>query len=397
MRIGSRKVTKWRPTTAVSAVLSLLCAISLALPDSAQAQSGPQLGDTLRFRLDPFWPKPLPDKWLLVDVTGVCVDPHDHVFILNHNNPTAQEQEIATVAPPVIEFDPEGNVVNSWGDRNVMPLAEPQLHRGGAHGCFVDYQGNVWIAGTRDGIVQKYSNDGKLLLQIGTRGKWDSSDGTVTGVGMNSSHTLLNGPNAVVVDPSTGDVFIGDGIGNRRIVVFDREGKFLRQWGRQETKEEAEAGMGGVFLNEGPHCMAMGNDGLIYACDRIADRVEIFDKMGNYIRSIHIQREAAALKTVEMSGKVNEVGTAWWVAFSPDRDQKYMYVADGGDEVVWIVDRASGQTLSHFGRPGHQAGDFTGLHMLASDSQGDIITIETNGGRRVQRFKLLGNQLQSGK
>jgi DNA-binding beta-propeller fold protein YncE len=255
----------------------------------------------------------------------------------------------------------------------------------------------VWIAGTRDGIVQKYSHDGKLLLQIGTRGKWDSSDGTVTGVGMNSSHTLLNGPNAAVVDPSTGDVYIGDGIGNRRIVVFDREGKFLRQWGRQETREEAEGGnTGGVFLNEGPHCMAIGNDGLIYACDRIADRVEIFDKMGNYVRSIHIQRESAALKTVEMSGKVNEVGTAWWVAFSPDRDQKYMYVADGGDEVVWIVDRASGQTLSHFGRPGHQAGDFTGLHMLASDSKGDIITIETNGGRRVQRFKLTGNQLPSG-
>ena len=374
-----------------------LLAIWMAFPAKAECQSAVQENDAPKFRLDPFWPKPLPDKWLFVDVTGVCVDSKDHVFILNHDNPTAQEEQIAVVAPPVIEFDPQGNVVNSWGDRNLLPMAEPQLHRGGAHGCFVDYEGNVWIAGTRDGIVQKYSHEGKLLLQIGTRGKWDSSDGTVNGVATNASHTLLNGPNTLVVDPRDGNIYIGDGVGNRRIVVFDRNGNFLRQWGKQETREEADAGnVGGVFLNEGPHCMAFGNDGLIYACDRIADRIEVFDTMGKYVRSIHIQREATSLKTVEMSGKVNEVGTAWWVAFSPDHDQKYMYVADGGDEVVWTIDRVSGETLAHFGRPGHQAGDFTGLHMLAMDSRGDLITIETNGGRRVQRFKLLTDQLSSG-
>jgi DNA-binding beta-propeller fold protein YncE len=98
-----------------------------------------------------------------------------------------------------------------------------------------------------------------------------------------------------------------------------------------------------------------------------------------------------------MSGKVNPVGTVWQVAFSPDRAQKYLYVADGGDEVVWTVDRASGQVLSSFGRPGHLAGNFTGLHMLATDSKGDIMTIETNGGRRVQRFNRVGNEPSSGR
>lgn len=362
------------------------------LAPTMRAQSNPRPAAPPTYRVDPFWPKPLPDKWLLVDVTGVCVDrSNDHVFILNHDNPTAQEEQIATVAPPVIEFDPQGNVLNSWGDRNVLPLAEPEMHRGGPHGCFVDYEGNVWIGGTRDGIVQKYSHDGReLLLQIGTRGKWDSSDGTIHGVATNSSHTLLNGPNAVAVDPSNGDVYIADGVasGNRRVVVFDRNGKFLRQWGRQATKQEAEAGVGGVFLDEGPHHLLFGNDGLLYVCDRITDRIEVFDKMGNFIRNIYVKRLTPKLFTVEMSGKVNAVGTVWQLAFSPDRAQKYIYVADGGDEVVWIVDRVSGQVLSSFGRPGHMAGNFTGLHMLDADSKGNVITVETNGGRRVQRFSL---------
>lgn len=383
--------TRTRGSAAVlKVIVCVLFGISNVASQEARPHPGQQAVKGPQFRVDPFWPKPLPDKWLLVDVTGVCVDAHDHVFILNHDNPTAQEEQIATVAPPVIEFDQEGNVINSWGDRNLLPLSEPELHRGGPHGCFVDYEGNVWIAGTRDGIVQKYSHDGsKLLLQIGIRGRWDSSDGTITGVATNSSHTLLNGPNAVAVDPSSGDVYVADGVasGNRRVVVFDRDGKFLRQWGRQATKAEAEAGMGGVFLDEGPHDLTFGNDGLLYVTDRVDDRIEVFNKVGEFIRNIHVPRPNPKLYTVEMSGKVNAVGTVWQVAFSPDKAQKYMYVADGGDEVVWVVDRASGQILSNFGRPGHLAGNFTGLHMLAADSKSDIFTVETNGGRRIQKFE----------
>jgi DNA-binding beta-propeller fold protein YncE len=372
----------------ITAAFCLSLGIWGSLRNEVRAQSGRQVVDTPKFRVDPFWPKPLPDRWLFVDVGGVCVDAQDHVFILNHDNPTEQEREIATVPPPVVEFDADGNVVNSWGKRDVLPLYE--AHRGGPHGCFVDYQGNVWIAGTRDGIVQKYSHDGsKLLLQIGDRGKWDSSDGTANGVGTNSSHVLLNGPNSLAVDPSNGDIYIADGVGNRRVVVFDRQGRFLRQWGQPATLPQADAGVGGVFLGEGPHCVTFGNEGLLYVCDRVADRVEVFDKKGDFRQNIHVKRGTGALKTIEMSGKVNTTGTVWWIAFSPDQAQKYMYVADGGSEVVWILDRASGQVLSSFGRPGHQAGDFTGLHMIATDSKGDIITVETNGGRRVQRFRLL--------
>jgi DNA-binding beta-propeller fold protein YncE len=246
----------------------------------------------------------------------------------------------------------------------------------------------VWVGGNPDAIVQKYSHDGsKLLLQIGAKGKFDTSDGTANGAAMNSSHSLLNKPASIAVDPSNGDVYIADGYGNRRVVVFDRDGRFLRQWGHQATAAQAEAGADGVFMGV-VHCVVLGNDGLVYVCDRQGDRVQVFDKMGNFHRNIYVKRGTGALKNY---GSYS--GSAYWVAFSPDPPQTYMYVADGGNEVVWILNRASGQILSSFGRPGYQAGDFTNLHTISVDSKGNIIVSQGNGGRRVQKFTLLRNEV----
>jgi hypothetical protein len=166
-------------------------------------------------------------------------------------------------------------------------------------------------------------------------------------------------------------------------VVFDRDGRFLRQWGQQGTLAQAEAGVGGVFLDI-LHCAVLGNDGLLYVCDRNADRVQVFDKMGNFRKNIYIKRGTGALK--------GPSGSAWWVAFSPDQAQKYMYVSDGGNDVVWILDHASGQILSSFGRTGYHVGGFMFVHQIAVDSKGNIIAGETVGGGRLQRFVLLGNQ-----
>jgi 6-phosphogluconolactonase (cycloisomerase 2 family) len=382
--------TTWARAAVTTAVFGLTLAIWISLPREVKAQADQQAVGAPKFKVDPFWPQPLPDHWVTGGTGGVCVDAQDHVFILTHGDLNAHEQKVATPAPPVIEFDPDGKVVNSWGDRNILPASGTESHGGGdpdallplsLHGCFVDNQGNVWISGSRDGIVQKYSHDGsKLLLQIGTRGKFDTSDGTDKGTPTNSSHTYLNGPVSTAVDPANGDVYIADGLRNRRVAVFDRSGNFLRQWGRQATPEESNARAGGVFQRV-VHCIALGNDGLVYVCDRGSDRIEVFDKQGNFQRNVLLEDKNAPPKALGSD----------WVAFSRDKAQKFMYVVEYGNEVIRVIDHASGQTLSTFGRPGHQAGEFSDPHMMAVDSKGNIIVAESVHGRRIQMFRFVGN------
>ncbi len=194
---------------------------------------------------------------------------------------------------------------------------------------------------------------------------------------MNASQTLLNKPASFAVDPADGEIDIADGYGNRRVVVFDRNGKFIRQFGRQATASESDAGVGGTFLGI-VHCVVIANDGLLYAADRDVKRMQVFDKLGNFKKNILIERRRA-----DLAGK----GSPWWLLLSPDQAQKYLYVADGLDEVIWTLDRDSGQTLSG----GHMAGEFTFLHTIAMNSKGDLFSGETVGGRRVQKFKVAGN------
>ncbi len=326
------------------------------------------------FRVDPSWPQPLPDKWLTGEVGGTCIDAQDHVFLINRTNLTSDEQRIAVPSPPVIELDADGAVVNSWGNPKNMPQ--------NLHACYIDSEQNVWIAGSQDAMVQKYSHDGgKLLLQIGTKGRFDTKDGSRAGAAFNSSHTRLNGPASVAVDPANGEIYVADGYGNRRVAVFDRQGRFLRQWGHQATAAEARDAAGGAFLGS-VHCVVLGNDGLVYVCDRLGDRVQVFDKMGKFRRNIPIKAGTGAL---------TGIGSSWWVAFSPDSAQKFMYVADGGNEAIWIFHHgAAGERLAtSFGRPGHQAGEFTFLHTISVDSKGNLIAGETINGRRVQVFRFM--------
>jgi DNA-binding beta-propeller fold protein YncE len=248
------------------------------------------------------------------------------------------------------------------------------------HGCAFDRDNNVWVGANGDGIIQKYSHDGKLLKQIGTRGKFDSTDGTAKGKPLNAAHDQLFNPAGIAIDPSNGDVYVADGYGNRRVVVFDKDGKFLRQWGRQATKEETVDGAPGVF-SQVVHCIAISNAGLVYVCDRQGDRIQVFDKAGNFQRNIWIRTGTPALP--------DERGTAWWVEFSRDPQQQFMYVMNGRNETVHVLDHASGKILATFGRPGHQIGNFTHGHTMAVDSKGNLYVAETNFGRRVQRFNLV--------
>ncbi len=325
--------------------------------------------DAPRFAVDPTWPRELPGKWINGQLGGVCVDAHDHIVVVDRRNITDEEHETSEQAPPIIMFDMSGDVVASWGDPDTVPDS--------LHGCSFDTDNNVWVAGNDDGIIQKYSHEGELLIQIGTRGRFDTSDGTREGDRQNSSREQLFLPSAVAVDPDNGDLYVADGYGNRRVAVFDKTGQFLRQWGRQATQEEIEEGTGGAFAQV-VHCIAMSNAGLIYVCDRQGDRVQVFDKMGNFVRNIWIRTGTETLPDPR--------GTAWWVAFSRDPEQRHMYVVNGRNEAIHVLDHESGEILSSFGRPGHQAGNFTHGHTVAVDSVGNLYVAETNWGRRVQRF-----------
>jgi DNA-binding beta-propeller fold protein YncE len=271
-------------------------------------------------------------------------------------------------------FDMAGKVVNSWGDPDVVPTD--------VHGCSFDADDNLWVGGNGDAIVQGYSHDGELILQIGTKGLFDTDDGTEGGEFTNMSRERLNLPSGAVVDD--GEIFISDGYGNKRVVVFDTEGNYLRQWGNLATEQERVAGTPGTFASV-VHCIAVSNEGLVYVCDRQGSRVQVFDKAGNHVRDIRIARTDDHVEDPVLRG------TAWWVAFSPDEEQQYLYVMNGAEEKLHILNHETGETLSTFGRPGHMAGDFTHGHTIDTDSAGNLYVAETNYGRRVQRFNLVAD------
>lgn len=326
--------------------------------------------DAPRYEVDASWPKPLPEGWINAQVGGNCVDSHDHSVIVDRRNITEEEEETSKATPPIIMFDKAGNMVKAWGDPDVVPNS--------IHGCSFDTEDNVYVGGNADGIVQKYSHEGELLLQIGERGKFDTVDGSEEGKALNAAQDRLHRPSGIAVDPENGDIYISDGYGNRRVAVFNKEGKFLRQWGRQASPKEIEEGAPGVFAQV-VHCIAMSNEGLIYVCDRQGDRLQVFDKMGKFVRNIWVRTGTPTLPDPR--------GTVWSVGFSPDKEQRYLYVMNGRNEQVHVLDHRSGKILSTFGRPGHQAGNFTHGHTLAVDSEGSVYVAETNTGRRVQKFK----------
>jgi len=314
---------------------------------------------------DVAWPKPLPDQWVLGGLGGVCVDAQDHVLILNRQDVLEGDLNSGHLAPPLIEFDAAGNVVHSWGDK---ALLDPRLHS-----CHFDKDGNVWIASAPSGMVQKYTHDGsKLLLQIGKKGTVDSSDGTIKGKPLNSDAAVFFMPSSIAVDRANGDVYVSDGEGrnaNRRVAVMDASGKFLRQW-LPEAMDTV-------------HCLTLGNDGLVYVCNRDGARIQVYDKMGNFKHNIEVPWKPV---TVPADGKIKQSGgAAVAIDFSPDPNQTYMFVINQNNEEIEVVDRAAGKIVSSFGHIGKQPGEFDQAHGIAVDSKGDVYVAE-NRGRRIHKF-----------
>ncbi len=308
----------------------------------------------LQYAVEATWPKTLPATWVLGGLGGLCVDRQDHVFILNRQDGLAgDDMQKGRATPVIIEFDPSGAVVNSWGDPAIL---DERLHS-----CHVDRENNIWIASSPSGMIQKYTHDGRrLLLEVGKKGVFDSSDGTVKGKPLNSNAARFFMPSSIYSDPRNGDVYVADGEnpgGNRRIAVVDRNGTFLRQW--------QPDGTGTV------HCMSGTNDGMIYVCSRQDGRIRVYDK------------SAAHVGTIEVPG-----GNATAIDFSPDAGQQFIYVINQNDSRIEIIERATGKPVTGFGRAGGLAGEFEQPHGIAVDSHGNVYVAE-NRGRRVQKFSPL--------
>ena len=375
-----------------------------------------------RFEVDPLWPKPLPNHWILGQTIGVSVDAQDHVWIVHRAGSLEPGEQHATTtpptaiccapAPPILEFDSEGNLVRHWGGRG-QGYDWPESN----HGVTVDYKGNVWIGGNgrgqppgatagrqgggrgalpagrgeqvlnesqtggvsgyfNDAMVLKFTQDGKFLMQIGKPGQSKGSNDTEN----------LRLPAKTFVDRQANEVYVADGYGNHRVIVFDADtGKYMRHWGAYGKKPE-DVDLGRYDPKAPPaqqfrnpvHCADLSADRLLYVCDRVNDRLQVFKPDGTFVKEMFYEKQTLGS------------GSAWDVAFSRDPPQKYLYLADGENDRVHIIDRQSLEMLTTFGEGGRQPGMFYGVHSIATDSKGNIYTTETYRGQRVQKFVYKG-------
>jgi DNA-binding beta-propeller fold protein YncE len=381
-------------------VLAVVCGTGEFLFEKSAAAQGSKV-QSPTFQVDPSWPKPLPNRWLLGSVIGVSVDSQDHIWII-HRPATLQPNEIRSswkAAPPVLEFDQAGNLLASWGGPG-QGYEWPQSE----HGIYIDYKDNVWLAGNggRDSHILKFTRQGKFLLQIGHQGaKHDSND-----------TQNLGSPANMTVDPAANEVYVADGYGNHRVIVFDADtGQYKRHWGAYGKKPDdhyfdaenaaiaaargAARGRGapapaaedtsGYSPNKPPdtqfrivHAVRIAKDGLVYVADRTNDRIQVFHKDGTFVKEVFI-----AKKTLGS-------GSVWDIGFSIDPAQKFLYDPDGNNETIWELLRDPLEIVGSWGAGGHWAGQFYGPHSLAVDSKGNLFITETYEGKRVQKFLYKG-------
>ena len=387
-----------------AAFVAILLALgaSQALLDnvSAQANQAP------RFEVDPYWPKPMPNNWVLGQTIGLTVDDRDHVWLIHRGNDPGtaglDRTELAIVtpggprvgecciaAPPVLEFDAAGNLVGSWGGPNKEGGYEwPESN----HGVVIDHKGFVWIGGNGpgDAHILKFTRDGKFVAQYGKANarRTASTDPTAKpGFAANSMDMNNFGRVAkMFIDPKANEAYVSDGYLNHRVAVMDLDsGKIKRMWGAY-GEPPTDIALGPYDPAAPParqfrnplHCAEMSVDGFVYACDRPNNRVQVFTREGKFVKEVFVEKNTRA------------DGSVWDIAFSKDPKQQFLYMADGVNEHVRVFDRASMTELYNFGYGGRQPGMFLGVHSIATDSKGNIYTTETYTGKRLQKFAFKG-------
>ena len=382
-----------------SGVIAIVLVIALRQRPQVEAATA----QAPRFEVDPMWPKPLPNHWVIGAAIGLTVDARDHVWIIHREGSLEAKEKYATMspqassccapAPPVLEFNAEGDLVGHWGGEG-KGYDWPSSN----HGIDVDHKGNVWIGGNgrgkqpaplahnedlmaaagavHDSMLLKFTQSGRLLMQIGQPNRSKGSNDVEN----------LRLPAKSLVDPKTNELYVADGYGNRRVIVFDADsGKYKRHWGAYGSKPDDTqlpaynpAAAPPKQFRTPVHCVALANDGLLYVCDRTNDRIQVFKTDGSFVKEMFIEKNTLG------------DGSVFDIALSKDPGQKYIYVADGSNMKVHVLQRDTLEVLTSFGDGGRQPGQFYAVHSIATDSKGNIYTTETYRGQRLQKFLFKG-------
>jgi DNA-binding beta-propeller fold protein YncE len=349
------------------------------------------------FEVDPLWPKPLPNHWVLGSTIGVSVDERDHVWIIHRGSATLGNNEkglelnpptgeCCAGAPPVLEFDPEGNLVGHWGGPG-----EGYEWPASNHGITIDYKGNVWIGGNGDvdSQVLKFTKQGKFLLQVGksaARKGPNNAQGNPTYVGGSNDQVSFGRVAKIFVDPAANEAYLADGYLNKRVAIIDADsGKLKRYWGAYGNKPD-DTNLGPYKPDAPPaqqfrnpvHCADLSRDGLVYVCDRQNNRLQVFTKEGKFVKEAFFAKNSLS------------EGAVWDVAFSKDPQQTYIFLADGRNMKIRVLRRENLEELTSFGDGGRQPGQFYAVHSIATDSKGNLYTTETYEGKRLQKFTYKG-------
>lgn len=385
-------------------VIACAIAASALLSLSVSAQQPQDVPD---YKVDPFWPKPLPHNWMMGHGETVVVDKDDHIWVAQFTGPMDRRMdhslmgldqvppiaECCTPAPAILEFDQQGNVLRAWGGPGYVPEWPEAIHA-----FWVDKELNVWVGGNHgpDRNLLKFTADGKLLLEIGHLDLPTNQYDAVRpeqATADNQAKYRLGAPGGVTVDDEAKEVYVADGFINKRVMVYDSNtGKFKRGWGgygiplsrisngglarnvavgadREPLKAASEGFTGPI------ECIRISNDGLVYVGDRDGGRIQVFTKAGRFVQ---------------------EIFTGWdrpqdWrpsgFTFSHDREQKYLIVTDATNQRMRILRRDNGAEVSSFGSFGKNAGQFgSHLNWVDIDSKGNLYTLEVRYMDRAQKF-----------
>jgi hypothetical protein len=371
----------WMMTRALVIGLCGTCALSIV--PAVQAQDQP------RYRLDGNWPKPLPVQWTIMGVTGMFVDKDDHIWVLNRPRDLDKTMNFATLNPPtseccvpppaVLEFNIEGDLLRSWGGPDYAPGWPVSEHT-----ILVDKKGNVWLGGAKSGdTLLKFTADGKFISDFGHRGPAVERDNEQKQDNQQTA-LLLRGVAAAELDEDAHELYIADGYLNKRVIVYDSDtAAFKRGWGaygipldqidNDALPPRAPGASAAKQFRQPVHCVRISKDGLVYVCDRGGDRIQVFTKQGKFLKEFPVANNSGS----------NTVGS---ISFSPDPQQKYLFVADMMDSAVWILNRNDGTVAGKIGHAGHLPGQFHALHLATVDSQGNLYTGEVSTGERIQKF-----------